>query len=165
MENTPRNHRQGIKVHSSLSLRFLQVLTGGDAVWAAEPPWPWALRCTRVNSGASLRGTLLYNTNKQALFLLCDTVCVCSAAQSCQLCSPWATARQALCPWDFPIKITRVGSHLLFQGIFPTQGSNPGLQHWKVDSLPSEPPGKRLYVIYYFYNLKNIKILKKITKT
>ena len=38
------------------------------------------------------------------------------------------TAR-LLCPWDFPGKKTRVGCHFLLQGIFPTQGSNPGLPH------------------------------------
>ena len=32
-----------------------------------------------------------------------------------------------LCPTDFPGKNTGVGSHSLLQGIFPTQGSNPGL--------------------------------------
>ena len=30
-------------------------------------------------------------------------------------------------PWDFPGKSTGVGCHFLLQGIFPTQGSNPGL--------------------------------------
>ena len=30
---------------------------------------------------------------------------------------------------DFPRKNTGVGCHALFQGIFPTQGSNPGLPH------------------------------------
>ena len=30
-------------------------------------------------------------------------------------------------PWDFPGKNTRVGCHFLLQGIFPTQGSDPGL--------------------------------------
>ena len=30
---------------------------------------------------------------------------------------------------DFPGKITRVGCHFFFQGILPTQGSNPGLPH------------------------------------
>ena len=30
-------------------------------------------------------------------------------------------------PWEFPGKNTRVGCHSLLQGIFPTQGSNPGL--------------------------------------
>ena len=34
-----------------------------------------------------------------------------------------------LCPWNSPGKNTRVGCHALLQGIFPTQGSNPGLLH------------------------------------
>ena len=33
-----------------------------------------------------------------------------------------------LCPWDFPGN-TGVDCHFLLQGIFPTQGSNPGLPH------------------------------------
>ena len=36
------------------------------------------------------------------------------------------------------------GVHFLFQGIFPTQGSNPcllHLLHWQADSLPLAPPG------------------------
>ena len=31
-----------------------------------------------------------------------------------------------LCPWDFPGKDTGVGCHFLLQGIFPTQGYEPG---------------------------------------
>ena len=34
-----------------------------------------------------------------------------------------------LCPWGSPSENTRVGCHALLQGIFPTQGSNPGLPH------------------------------------
>ena len=34
-----------------------------------------------------------------------------------------------LCLWDFPDKNTGVGCHFLLQGIFSTQGSNPGLPH------------------------------------
>ena len=34
-----------------------------------------------------------------------------------------------LCPWDFPGKNTGADCHFLLQGIFPTQGSNPGLPH------------------------------------
>ena len=41
-------------------------------------------------------------------------------------------------PWDSPGQNPGVGSLSLLQGIFPTQGSNPGLLHWQVDSLPSE---------------------------
>ena len=40
-------------------------------------------------------------------------------------------ARQ-LCPWDFPGKNTGVDC----QGIFKTQGLDPCLLHWQVDSLP-----------------------------
>ena len=36
-----------------------------------------------------------------------------------------------LCPWDSPGQDTGVGSHSLFQGIFPTQGSKPGLLHFR----------------------------------
>ena len=32
-----------------------------------------------------------------------------------------------LCPWDFPGKSTRVGCQFHLQGIFLTQGLNPGL--------------------------------------
>ena len=47
---------------------------------------------------------------------------------------------RGLCsPWDSPGQNTRVGSRSLLQGIFPTQGLNCVL---KVDSLPTEPPGK-----------------------
>ena len=47
-----------------------------------------------------------------------------------------------LCPWDSPGKNTGMGCHTLFQGIFPTQGSNPESPALPADSLPSEPPGK-----------------------
>ena len=35
-----------------------------------------------------------------------------------------------LCPWNYPGKNTGVHCHSLLQGIFLTQGSNPGL-HWR----------------------------------
>ena len=38
---------------------------------------------------------------------------------------------EVLCPWDFPGSSTGVGCHFLLQGIFPTQGSNPGLLHYR----------------------------------
>ena len=55
--------------------------------------------------------------------------------------SPWALAVRLLCPWDYPGKNTRVGCHFLLQGIFPIQGSNPGLPHC-TQTLPFELPGK-----------------------
>ena len=65
-----------------------------------------------------------------------------------------------LCPWDSPGKKTQVGCHFLLRGIFPTQGSNPGLLHCRhiqreyclcqSDSLPTEIEGKpnRLPLFY-----------------
>ena len=55
--------------------------------------------------------------------------CVC--AQSLQLYMTLHTCRlyptRLLCPWDSPGKKTGMGCHVLLQGIFFTQGSNPGL--------------------------------------
>ena len=48
-----------------------------------------------------------------------------------------------LFPWDFPGKNTGAGCQFPLQGIFPTQGSKPGLLyllHWQVDSLPRQGP-------------------------
>ena len=45
------------------------------------------------------------------------------------LVTPWTVAYQLFCPWGFPGKTTGVGCHFFLQGIFPTQGSNPGLPH------------------------------------
>ena len=33
------------------------------------------------------------------------------------LATPWTTAHQALCPWDFPGKSTGVGCHCLLQNV------------------------------------------------
>ena len=45
-----------------------------------------------------------------------------------------------------------MGSHFLLQGIFPTQGSNPRLLNWQVDSLPLshlESPEASIGLSYY----------------
>ena len=53
------------------------------------------------------------------------------------LCNPMDSS-----PWNSPDQNTGLGSLSLFQGIFPTQGSNPGLLHCRRISLPAEPQGK-----------------------
>ena len=60
---------------------------------------------------------------------------VCSVAQSCPTpcdpmdCSPPGSSFHG----DSPGKNTGVGCHAFLQGIFPTQGSNPGLPHcWRI---------------------------------
>ena len=53
--------------------------------------------------------------------------------QKCEtVCNPLdchASPTKLLHPWDSPGKNTGVGSHAFCQGIFPMQGSNPGLPH------------------------------------
>ena len=50
-------------------------------------------------------------------------VCVLVAQWCPTLCDPM------VCPWNSPGKNTGVGCHSLLQGIFATQGLNPGLLH------------------------------------
>ena len=82
-----------------------------------------------------------------------DTVCVSSSVVSMsdslrphELCPT-----SLLYPWNSPGKNTRVDSHSLLQGIFPTEPGSPTLQ---ADSLPSEPPGKPSIDIVMFIILK-----------
>ena len=48
----------------------------------------------------------------------------CLVAQSCL-----ALCNSMVCQWDSPGKNTGMGCHSLLQGLFPTQGSNPGQLH------------------------------------
>ena len=48
-----------------------------------------------------------------------------------------------LCPWDSLGKNTGVVCHFLLQEIFLTQGSNLGLLHWQVDSVPLSHQGSQ----------------------
>ena len=59
---------------------------------------------------------------------------LCMPAKSLRSCPTLCGPRglqpaRLLCPRDFPGRNTGVGSLSLLQGIFPTQGSNPGLLH------------------------------------
>ena len=77
-----------------------------------EQPWLW-----HINSRIKIVATL----------------CKTEVAQSCPtLCDPMGSSLQCtklLHPWDFQDKSTGVRCHFLLQGIFPSQGSNPGLSH------------------------------------
>ena len=73
------------------------------------------------------------------------------SAVSDSLWAHWLRLTRFLCPWDSPGKNTGVGCHSLLQEIFPTQGSNPGIEPgsptlW-ADSLPSKPPRKSLFFL------------------
>ena len=61
----------------------------------------------------------------------CLTMCVRVLSHSVvsDFVTPWTAPRQAPLSMGFSRKDTKVGCHSLLQGIFPTQGSNPGLPH------------------------------------
>ena len=69
------------------------------------------------------------------------------------------------CPWDFPSKSTEVGCHFLLQGIFPIQGSNPGLLHCSQILLLSEPPGKSTQWKLLFQNIFEKSLMLSIEIT
>ena len=85
---------------------------------------------------------------------VCVCVCVCARARaharvvtsvvSNSLQPHGLQPAWPLCPQDFPGKNTGVGCYALFQGTFPTQGSNAcllSLPHWQVGSLPLSHQG------------------------
>ena len=80
--------------------------------------------------------------------------CVCvlshsAVSNSFQPCGLYPA--RLLCPWNFPGKNTGVGCRALLQGIFQTQGLNPGLLyllHWQVDSLPLSHLGSPLLYLH-----------------
>ena len=75
--------------------------------------------------------------NKNNTIVILVGVCVCvHSVMSDSFSTPKTVAHQAPCPWNFPGKNTGVGCHFLLRGIFPTQGLNPCLLHWQLDSLP-----------------------------
>ena len=62
-----------------------------------------------------------------------------------------------------------MGFHILLQGIFLTQGSNPGLVHllhWQAGSLPLAPLGKPMinfeliFINYYYYLHEDIQFFQ-----
>ena len=95
-------------------------------------------------------------------------VCVCARAKSPQscptLCNPMDYSPiRPLCPWDSPGKKAGVGCHVLFQGIFPTRGLNPGLLcllHWQAGFFPTsatwEASGTLCTTLQFFYKSKSV---------
>ena len=75
-----------------------------------------------------------YINNKGEQINVSCRMCVCMCMHACSVVpyslQPYGLQpTRLLCPWNFPVKNTGVGSHSLLQGIFPTQGSNLDLPH------------------------------------
>ena len=71
-----------------------------------------------------------------------------------------------LCPWGFPGKNIGVGCHALLQGIFSTQGLNPGLLHCRQILYPLSHLGipnlsSNLCILPSSQNLSVIDLMRK----
>ena len=64
------------------------------------------------------------------------------SSKSCSVISDSLQPCELYSPRNSPGQNTEMGSLSLLQGIFPTQGSNPGLPHCRQIFLPAEPQGK-----------------------
>ena len=72
-------------------------------------------------------------------------VCLCVLSRVRLSATPWTVVLQDPLSRDLPGKNTGVDCHFLPQGIFPTQGLNPGLfclLHWQAGFFTTEPRGK-----------------------
>ena len=95
------------------------------------PPLIWLEELPRsTHLFPDIQGPVLCIVPSRSVVSLCDLMS----------CSPPGSSLHG----DSLGKNTGVGCHTLLQGIFPTQGSNPGLPHWRcILSLgPTEPPEK-----------------------
>ena len=93
---------------------------------------------------------------------MCSSTCsllLCLVAQSCPtLCHPMdCSPPGSSVHGGSPGKNTGVGCYALFQGIFPTQGSNPGLPHYR-QIFYHELPGKPTFSTRCLYILAIIKV-------
>ena len=71
------------------------------------------------------------------------------------LATPWIVVHGLFSPWNSPGHNTGKGSHSLLQGIFPTQGLNPGLLYcrWILYQLSHKGSPRILeWVVYPFFS-------------
>ena len=87
------------------------------------------IRCCCCRSGHCFLLTLTLRQNRPPDSVYSAVLCL--VTQSClTLCDPMECSLPgSSVHGDSPGKNTGVGCHALFQGIFPIQGSNPGLPH------------------------------------
>ena len=93
--------------------------------------------CSILSSRCWEEISLKHKSDQHVCVCMCVHAHMRTRVQLClTLCEPMDYSPRS---WDSPGKITGVGCHSLFQGIFPTQGSNQSLLcllHWQLDSLP-----------------------------
>ena len=98
---------------------------------------------------------MLSSRTEQRLFWLFDWLWseVKSLSRVRLFATPWAVACQAPPSMEFSGKNTEMGCHFLLQGIFPTQGLNPGLLHCRQMLYHLSHQGSHYKVKFATWNL------------
>ena len=150
------------KLFMRLGIGFFQTLVNADILTSTHEPQVCLMKTRMVNPFQKLFDLLCPDTTEELLqtYLLKNnnssqyslmTYMGKSGSEICTVVSSsWRL--QGLCgPWDSPGQDTGVGSLSLLQGIFPTQGSNPGPPHcrWILSWLSHEGSPRRLEWIAY----------------
>ena len=98
-----------------------------ESLWMEQHEWDASMLL--IEFGSDVISALRTNTShRKALAALPAKACKVKEWKSLsrvRLCDPMGLYS----PWNSPDQDIGVGSHPLLQGIFPTQGSNPGLLH------------------------------------
>ena len=108
-----------------------------DSLWCSRASWSWdadywGRPCFLTTSSHKKSTTNDSFNTKSSKDQDSDTRLKAKVAQSCL--TLWSHGLYS--PWNSPAQNTGMGSLSLLQGIFQTQGSNPGLSTLQVDSLP-----------------------------
>ena len=85
----------------------------------------WSIFCV-LDDSRKMEINVVFNTWANKIVEYC-VVKICHESRS--VVSSCLGPRGLYSPWNSPGQNTRVGSLSLLEGIFPTQGSNPGLPH------------------------------------
>ena len=116
--------------------------------WMEKPGWLQSMGSSK--SWTHLSNSLTTTVALQPVFFLCLTSFPCpgsrhadneSESESRSVVSSSLRPHGLYSPWNSPGRNTVVGSVSLLQGIFSTQGSNPSLLCWQMDSLPLSHQG------------------------
>ena len=132
---------------------FEQALGVGDgqASLACCSPWVVDRQAWRAAVHGLWSQTRLRDwTDWTELFTLCCCAYLLPLCPTLRACGLQPT--RLLCPWDSPCKNIGVGCHPLHQGIFLTQGANPGLPRcrWPIYHLSHQGSPRMLEYVFNF---------------
>ena len=109
-------------------------------------------RCLSVGEWTN---KLVYPGNRIMFVQMCSATSV--MAHSLRPCGLYPA--RFLSPCGSSDKSTGVGCHALLQGIFPTQGLNPGLLQYR--QITAEPPGNPNRIIFSAKKERNYQTTKR----